>query len=755
MRYFGPVFWNGARHDRDGASFELPVRAYLAQLAQRLRAMNQLAGAWTRRLTDGVYVKMHVILSGVVPIYAVDIIDERFTEFNLVSGLFEGRSSDPVGDGYFRDVVLVKWNGSSFYRTGWEQNTDVLDSLMTDDPALSPCTQTGLSGWQGPESAYSGMWTGEMSKVVQLLLGMGAKVPYAHCATRTHGIWIGSDGSRWVVEVDTTTGITAWELAVQGPSFEAALSYDPVPMETLPDLADRITLAPAAELSAYDGYTKLSDMIGWAFDINGHNATNTVFEYEDATKVYKGKLIDISISGSNTPGNAAVIETESDYVYTPNHSVQGIKHQYIWGSTGRFFRSFYQSFEENTPPEECHGPVYSFYDGDKKIVIRQNYFELTNDFVDTRPGSRDFGCSLYEVSVELGVPNTNTTYEYGNSSFNSRFWYSIDGYERQLNVPPKVQTSRPAVVTSTWYQLGGWTGANDSGTLGIASEHWRLVDTYTSYTSESAGYNLESLIIPFNSRTAFYIWQSRSYTNAIYANKSSWTSAWAKGTFYRKDLYSEAFWISSEDDPCNCAPAYPAAGYHMGIWTNPDYSPTSLTDYVPTDLGTPALKDPKPDSNHSDGRLVACWEQGRAECSPKDVNGCKWTDDYSGGGCGARETETATLIEPAQDGYHKCNLYFGGEVREVVNFDGYQEHFWETGAWWNQVLNTPQEDGYQYLFVTADAFTGAGWASGDIYQPIFADSFVVMNNANDVYPMGDISLRANGFFGVPFPERLL
>jgi len=87
--------------------------------------------------------------------------------------------------------------------------TDMVGSFSGGSNCISYAPYPGSIGQKMP-----GRYTGEMRKVVQILAGKrksadisGITIQPEFCFSKTHGVWVGDDGSRWLIEISQSDGV--------------------------------------------------------------------------------------------------------------------------------------------------------------------------------------------------------------------------------------------------------------------------------------------------------------------------------------------------------------------------------------------------------------------------------------------------------------------------------------------------------------------------------------------------------------------
>lgn len=139
----------------------------------------------------------------------------------------------------------------------------------------------------------AGCFSGEMRKVVQVLAAKNKAIFYDYHHSKTHGIYvIQQTGKRLVVEI-SGGGIRYWKLnasykgasslqtAYQLGSKESPLPYVPSAIDAAPEEAKYAAVTGLSMAEIYSGSEALSDEIGWAFSLSGHEAQTVVTRSHD------------------------------------------------------------------------------------------------------------------------------------------------------------------------------------------------------------------------------------------------------------------------------------------------------------------------------------------------------------------------------------------------------------------------------------------------------------------------------------------
>lgn len=348
-------------------------------------------------LPDGTVIHAYVNTMGVwpivrtwieSPIYSVSQNEEKTYTYTLVSGMFDGKNFSWETDEYLRRVqFLQRQDNGTWVRGPWENSPSDKRPLSLVPSILE--TQYGCGAadnYAVVTSAYSGQFSGEMRKVVQLLLGMAVNdgmqtvtkpVLYSPCFALCHGIFVTSTGARWVIEC-ASSGITAWPLPIVDgarPSTEDGidLPYFPLPVDALPDAADRVVLLDASGVSSFYSKQMMYALSGWAFNRNGHKAVNIVWDTpEDEYRVTH--LCHLSIVEENgAPAFASLTIESGKYLFGYYDSLTMLKTPRYTGAMGASV--FNWPLSQNwvvgsaAPPRVESAPVHAYYAGSELITI--------------------------------------------------------------------------------------------------------------------------------------------------------------------------------------------------------------------------------------------------------------------------------------------------------------------------------------------------------------------------------------------------
>lgn len=137
------------------------------------------------------------------------------------------------------------------------------------------------------------MFSGLMTKVVQVIMGLGLPVVYDYRWAKCHGVVIAADGKPWLVEISNANGILAMPLpknrGIKSSKVDAvkqiSLLLNGIPSsKTFPSGAELIAkiasgdvlrLLATTDLSPFFGKSAFSSAMGWSFNSTGSEAHNT------------------------------------------------------------------------------------------------------------------------------------------------------------------------------------------------------------------------------------------------------------------------------------------------------------------------------------------------------------------------------------------------------------------------------------------------------------------------------------------------
>ena len=168
------------------------------------------------------------------------------------------------------------------------------------------------------------MYSGLMTKAVQIIMGQGLTVAYDYKWVKCHGIVTAADGKFWLLEISSTNGVIAMPLPLA--KGDAASLVDVIKQSTIlfggiPSngkfptgtvLADAITngtilrLKTVGDMSAFFGKTPYASTMGWSFNDTGSEAHNTCHDTDGTNFTSYHYKLDITIGATTSTPVAGI-----------------------------------------------------------------------------------------------------------------------------------------------------------------------------------------------------------------------------------------------------------------------------------------------------------------------------------------------------------------------------------------------------------------------------------------------------------------
>ena len=285
---------------------------------------------------------------------------------------------------------------------------DEVDYLRSFYPRATPTTKTQESQLAEYASQLrtvrSGMYSGEMRKVVQVLQGMGVEIAYNYRATETHGVYRTASGAPWIVKV-SRAGVFAWPMNIcQSKNSPQGLTYTPLP--TPEPEEPRELLSAAAMEAVYEGKGGFYGGCGWAFSANGSKAANCFVGSRDMYSYSWQYQISIQADDAGNPASATVAVLAEGYIHGPKTTHMKFPRD------GVSLYSFDPYRGNANYVHDCEAPVFCYFDGESLQTYYYLYapsasFSRTEDPFGGRPGI----CAEFENQVlrsgdysELAIP---------------------------------------------------------------------------------------------------------------------------------------------------------------------------------------------------------------------------------------------------------------------------------------------------------------------------------------------------------------
>lgn len=207
------------------------------------------------------------------------------------------------------------------------------------------------------------MYSGEMRKVVQTLMGVGHLVTYQYSWSTTHGVYTASNGGKWIVEIGTG-GVFAWPMAVCRQMLNVpSLGYTPLPTPR-PESPDELLSAEAMK-EFYDNKSSFFTAMGWAFSESGVKACNIAHRIVDRWTYAELYTVTITEDSEFQPVSASLSLVEGGWVHGPKTT-----HMKYPNSDNRAIYSFDPYKGNATYVKECRAPVFCYYEGETLEVVR-------------------------------------------------------------------------------------------------------------------------------------------------------------------------------------------------------------------------------------------------------------------------------------------------------------------------------------------------------------------------------------------------
>ena len=189
----------------------------------------------------------------------------------------------------------------------YEPTQQAWEFVLHEDPLKSPTTFHDENRLARTDPTYtnkelcSSMYSGTMTKVVQVILGYAAgvvQVKYDHRWLKCHGVTTGADGRKWLIEISSDDGVRAMRLPLLPATAKLSTSPQDVLKQTvlllggLPSgatfptgtkLADAVAagnilqLVSVADMAPVFSKSTYSSAMGWSFNDAGTEAHNTCY----------------------------------------------------------------------------------------------------------------------------------------------------------------------------------------------------------------------------------------------------------------------------------------------------------------------------------------------------------------------------------------------------------------------------------------------------------------------------------------------
>lgn len=391
-------------------------------------------------------------------------------------------------------------------------------------PAVAPCNAL-ITKHDSIMHNRGSMYSGSMRYVVQLLQGVGSRIPYNYQWCLTHGIFIAGDGSWWVIEINSGVGVTAWRL----PILRETLTDDEYSrfgdkIEFIPSSSsvrtDERTLMSAEDLEdAYNGSPYYSEH-GWAFSYDGSLAQCISITQPDDWKRATRWQIEISTDVSGHPDSAELSEVETTYLYGSRVDAPKYPHFSALGVSLLSYDLYYD--ELSSPPGDTEAPLDVFFQPGSlvPIVVRYSTYGTYSAAEEQDPTWPPPGvsttCASGYVPSNNGISGVYHIGEWSESFSKTRRFEIDNGTNPITPVQVYAQINSGLINKVNWEKTGDYFYRNGSttSTKTVFSEHWTCTqETRIGYTGQLV--RNEVWAKPFFDRESMVIWAQYNETITI------------------------------------------------------------------------------------------------------------------------------------------------------------------------------------------------------------------------------------------------
>lgn len=314
---------------------------------------------------------------------------------------------------------------------------DEVDYLRTLFPRATPTTQADsaelASNGEQMQTLRASMFSGEMRKVVQVLLGMDVAVPYSPSASVTHGVYAATNGARWIIKI-SRDGVFAWPMmACYGKNNPTGLEYTPLP--TPEPEEPRELLAGDVMTEALAGKGAFYSGCGWAFSTSGAKAANCFVGSEDMYSYAWQYQISITADPeTGDPVSASLALLSEGYIHGPKTTHMKFPRRDIPGALYSF-----DPYRGNANyVNDCQAPVFCFFDGEALqtyyyVYTPSAYVFRSENYTDGRSsvclefeGTPLFSGDYYETPRPV-IKLNSTQGESQISDFRERYLFTLVG----------------------------------------------------------------------------------------------------------------------------------------------------------------------------------------------------------------------------------------------------------------------------------------------------------------------------------------
>lgn len=459
--------------DSDGAPFVPVARARAANLYERLVRAKQLVGSHR---------------------FEVNLFDKTFyVEVRIQRPHVWIYIDSKKCPSYLSGLVWIK---SWFEPTIEEDGVEYLRTLFAK---ATPTEETDVSKLAGiaeqMKTLRPTMFSGEMRKVVQVLMGQGKSVPYLPGASVTHGVFRSANGRPWIIKI-SSSGVVAYPMLVcMGKNTPVDLGYTPLPTEEPED--PLVLLDEDGIRDAYRNKSVFYGSCGWAFSESGAEASNCFIGSENIYSYSWQYTISIQADpDTGAPVSASLSLVAEGYIHGPKSTHMKYPRADVFGA----LRSFDPYRGNANYRKDCAAPVHCYYDGEALQTYYYVYYPSSSySREDAHVGSAticlewfgtEFRTGTYTVSARPVIRLNSTQ---GAQQVNDSRSRLLRNWERELGI---------GSINPGTYPLD-----NDATLTGL---YWMVrVDRETGNSDISGGVT-NVLIVPAQDREFAYIAESES-----------------------------------------------------------------------------------------------------------------------------------------------------------------------------------------------------------------------------------------------------
>ena len=385
---------------------------------------------------------------------------------------------------FFNPTVTV--DGVARFRTLFPRKTPTVE---VDQGSLASTASTDqLLAIRGS------MYSGEMRKVVQVLMGMGAAVPYDYRASTTHGVFVGANGLRWILKI-SSEGLVAYLMTMcRGKNTPKGLGYTPIP--TAEPATPRVLLTAEQLAAIMKDKGPFYASCGWAFSANGHKIANCLVGSESIYSYSWQYEITITENIAGGPIAATYSILKDGYIHGPR-----LTHMKYPTSDNIGLYSFDPYRGNANYVKKCMAPVFCYY-AENTLETWFYSYDPAGDDQNFGPGFGGFGSVLYCREYENVFLRWGDYIRAGQPAIRKSPSFSFSN-KNDTQTALTFRRGEEALVVQTYNP--------DNGTA------WAVCvqqDQYTYYAFKPVtGVETSVLIVPSHDREACYVAKAETNQN--------------------------------------------------------------------------------------------------------------------------------------------------------------------------------------------------------------------------------------------------